>query len=822
MALTAAERSRRYRQKLNANPEKREEYLKKCRERSRKRKKVGDLTAREQRRKRKEWRELQRKCRANKHIIQREQRLLDDNTPPPSPGPVEAIAVLPPIPPRTAANLQTGRRKVAKRRSASYRKIKKLEDELEKVKKSKEKYKKRYTRMRHKENRQNETIVARKYGLSPISKMKHDIKGCHNVPESVKRQLVEHNALLTQMNKNYKDMTSEVHKQMISNLLTGKYLKKYRCQSTLRKKIKCFAKYKQTKRTKKNGYGLHRNIVQFFCRDDITTLTPGKKQTVTKGKIKKQKRLLNDNLKNLHKKYCEEFPNISFATFCRHRPFWIVRPKLSDRDSCLCRKHSNMQFMLDVLVREKILVETTVESLCALVTCNPNLKDCMMNTCNSCMNKDCVDNLDRIVEQKTVRVYTWKDEITEIIKDNKKKLIKKTVKIEQRKLLGILCRDFNSEFKKIFCPHVFKKNHQTEQRRKCLQQLAYDEAAVHMDFSENYLCRLSEEIQAMHFGSSHNQATLHTVVVYTEADLPKSYCTISSSKQHNAYAVWAHLVPILEILRMKGVDTVHFFSDGPSSQYKNKENLFLLNTFYKEMGFKYATWNFSESSHGKGAPDGVGAAVKRVADGLVSLGEDIPNAKVLFEKLSNRTSVTLFYIEENKITEIQEKLQLNKIPKIKGITSVRQIVSSGTIMQSRQFSCFCKKFPATCNCHQPQELKGFRQSSSPDTLLKNSASPEETRSREVIPSIEIGTWLVINYNGVLYPGIVTNLNNDQTEVNVLHAIGKNKYIWPTKKDCIWYTQEEIHCMTTAPKKITRRIWSFPQAEWLEYPRNDDE
>lgn len=39
------------------------------------------------------------------------------------------------------------------------------------------------------------------------------------------------------------------------------------------------------------------------------------------------------------------------------------------------------------------------------------------------------------------------------------------------------------------------------------------------------------------------------------------------------------------------------------------------------------TWNFTEAGHGKGAADGVGATVRRVADAAVAKGKDIDNIK---------------------------------------------------------------------------------------------------------------------------------------------------------------------------------------------------
>lgn len=45
------------------------------------------------------------------------------------------------------------------------------------------------------------------------------------------------------------------------------------------------------------------------------------------------------------------------------------------------------------------------------------------------------------------------------------------------------------------------------------------------------------------------------------------------------------------------------------------------------------SWNYYEAGHGKGAPDGIGGYLKRIADGLVARGTDIPNYEALVSAL---------------------------------------------------------------------------------------------------------------------------------------------------------------------------------------------
>ena len=80
-----------------------------------------------------------------------------------------------------------------------------------------------------------------------------------------------------------------------------------------------------------------------------------------------------------------------------------------------------------------------------------------------------------------------------------------------------------------------------------------------------------------------------------------------------------------------------YYSDGAASQYKNRKNFINLCNHESDVGIK-AEWHFSATSHGKGACDGVGGTVKRLA-ARASLqrpyDEQIMTPLQLFEWASN-------------------------------------------------------------------------------------------------------------------------------------------------------------------------------------------
>ncbi|KAJ8334000.1 hypothetical protein SKAU_G00413190 [Synaphobranchus kaupii] len=136
--------------------------------------------------------------------------------------------------------------------------------------------------------------------------------------------------------------------------------------------------------------------------------------------------------------------------------------------------------------------------------------------------------------------------------------------------------------------------------RELGRNLKHNESLLHIDFSENYSCKYSKEIQSVHFGGSHQQASLHTGVLYTAGEeAPRTFCSISPSRRHEPVAIWAHLDPVL----------------------------------------------------------------KRSADRIVAHGGDIPDAQSLYDKLKSLdTSAELFFVPERDIESKTEEVTLADVP----------------------------------------------------------------------------------------------------------------------------------------------------------------
>ncbi|KAL4720148.1 hypothetical protein ACJJTC_011325 [Scirpophaga incertulas] len=157
------------------------------------------------------------------------------------------------------------------------------------------------------------------------------------------------------------------------------------------------AKYRmQILRLKKNKVqrttdqvSIKEKIHSFLLDDENSRLTAGKKETITRRKVKKQIRLLNDTLLNLHKIFINKSGlKVSYETFRRHRPFWVIFPTAALRNTCLCSVCTNNDYIVYALHNAKILSYSKASLLAKSLCCGnePNVA-CLERKCSQCTDK---------------------------------------------------------------------------------------------------------------------------------------------------------------------------------------------------------------------------------------------------------------------------------------------------------------------------------------------------------------------------------------------------------------------------------------------------
>lgn len=583
--------------------------------------------------------------------------------------------------------------------------------------------KRRYKNLRQKCNRMKRRMLILKTQLDE----RHQIKTthCEDTPltktnsfleetlptisdsekEKVKKQLLLLNTITDSLKTEF-NKADPKEKKVLKKVATNEIANKHKLKSRITEILGLKGNIRLMKARNEVRKKYMKDIHDFFEREDVSRPSAGKNECITRNKDKVQKRYLLKPIYKLYKQYKAEGGEASLQTFYRFRPFYVVKPRLQDRNTCACIKHCNLSFKAISLKKLGLLQTSDIDELMGKVTCSKCFK-CMYSQCTECKDKKLAIDL-ALSENSQVQWLQWKIGTHTYTKISKEKTEEKQTKKYSKQIVkgtvSTLIKEFQDDLQK-FKTHYFNITHQYRSWKKCIENLDEDEAALICDFSENFSCKQSEEIQAVHFGGSRSQVTLHTCVLYRKDEKPQSICSISPSNEHSPGAIWAHLDPIMKLCIDNNIEKMHIFSDSPATQYRQKNNFFMFQKRLKEFGFQYATWNYFEASHGKGPADGVGGALKRRLDNHISHGNDITNAKEAYDYLKANSKVKVFYIKENDIQEMIKMIPDNIIP-IKGTMKLHQIVMDGKeTVKYKWLSCFdCEKY-ICCDCYYTEEHK---------------------------------------------------------------------------------------------------------------------
>ncbi|XP_077457188.1 uncharacterized protein LOC144087065 isoform X2 [Stigmatopora argus] len=743
---------RKCREKIKNDPGAYHKYLEKERERYQKRKAQGKipnihkLSEREQRQLRRKWKLNQRKQRSKKF-----QQLEEDlpSTPPPSPD-ADEFGEPQPGPSQPSTQKKAGRRKTQARDRKAYRTITKNNAQIKQYQTEIRKLKRKISRMQNAQqlsvNVISDSPASKAYSLLSSgnnNRIRKELTFCYAIKDDLKAKVLA--------SKKRQNERKAIHAAVV-----GPILQKYRLinkakddlqltRHGITRNVNCKSLLQHSRQTRNYDYSktVSGHVKKFFLEDINSTPAAGKKDTKTVHKDKRQKRYLNDTLQNLYVKFKAQNPDLklSYVGFTRRKPFYCVHPDVTGRDTVKCKQHANFELKALKLHNIGLLTSRNPSDLLSAATCSVERHDCMFRNCAVCkkyIKKIYRDGTDDIRQSKEQVLYhEWEKGVETRMTNNGPIDVVVIQKKEKSVTIAKLCDDLEKDLVALM-GHQYRIIHQYKELRLVKSRLSADACVLQIDFSENYGCKATTEIQAMHFGGSRRQITLHTAhATLAKEDGTKyiqCYCTISHDCRHNASSVWAHLDPVLSDLRSKGVKVLHVVSDGPTSQYKNKTNLQLMCLLpFSKYHFERVTWNFLETSHGKGPADGIGAAIKRVADRLVASGTDILSCTDLLNNMK-RSEVKIIEVNTKDINDVDNIVQNLQGETIQGTMLIHQvIVPRKGVLLHRKLSCFCK---TDCECHPPLRRLQVKE---PDTETKKIYKPAVTNAEKTKMNKRVGT-----------------------------------------------------------------------------------
>jgi len=124
------------------------------------------------------------------------------------------------------------------------------------------------------------------------------------VSSEIRKSLIFHHAVVDAIKARYKATKSERHKQMLAQMFCRGVVRRCRLEKYARS-VMGIRSRRCVKVTNKEGFdgntrerkcgaaavGMKEAVEDCYERDDVSRCTTGKKETKTKGKVKKQRRL---------------------------------------------------------------------------------------------------------------------------------------------------------------------------------------------------------------------------------------------------------------------------------------------------------------------------------------------------------------------------------------------------------------------------------------------------------------------------------------------------------------------------------------------------
>ena len=557
-------------------------------------------------------------------------------------------------------------------------------------------------------------------------------------------------------------------------------------------------------------------VLEFFGRNDNSQMMPGKKDAkiIEKGTPKIQKRILNDYLSNLYDKSVAEYPEdrLSFTSFCRMRPSNYLLANFTTRIVCLCTRHQNMALKLKSLKLLKI-VDTQ----------NPDVfvKQNTDADVDALIRKITETGEDKIVYDilKKVKVQTG----------NGVKEKMKLVREEENK--DVFVEIFKNEVAE-FRAYVNRIKNQYTQLRQLKDHLPDDDIIMQMDFAKDYHCRSQQEVQSAYWNPE--QVTIHPMVFYYKKEsslLHKSIVAMSDEPKHDAGTVFAILKKVIPFIKSEvgAFNQIHYWTDSPMSQYRNKTIFNVVSRHEETFGAK-AVWNYFEAGHGKGPCDGIGGTSKRLADEAVKQEkvsiQDASDFMKWAEENQLGSAIKFLFVDKKNAAESRAFLmaQSENLKPVKGTMKTHSVFSPAVNeIWAREVSCYClncfdKTFQLLFLCEGWKEHCLSREAVSRATKIKAlpaaqlQSQPDARRNKDTDAKESVSlkeedfVAAVYSEDCQVYIGKVLEVDEDDILISFMHhgnsnPLDSNSVLkWPDS-DEVWINRDDVLCLIPEPVSL---------------------
>ena len=321
-------------------------------------------------------------------------------------------------------------------------------------------------------------------------------------------------------------------------------------------------------------------IREFYYQEDISRMMPGAGDFITVKIDGVKERLrryhLRYRLVDIHRKFLEHYApiTISFSKFAKLRPQnCIMMNSKGCHNVCTCQACENPRLKIktsllgDVEALKEIVGECSdmeCEEILERFCCDIEDEECMLagKNCDDCFDTvtNMVEKIQDVLNSMEIQHLTYAQWL------NTDYSTQQTVTEEVETFLKNFATTL-FDLKK----HYFFQKHQSAMFQYLKKNLPDGHVLVLFDFSENYVFKTQDSVQASYF--INRQCSLFPVCIYTNlSDKPQSLAFVTPSNNHDTTAVWTFTKRINEFLDAQESTAsrtmMEYFSDGAPAHFK--------------------------------------------------------------------------------------------------------------------------------------------------------------------------------------------------------------------------------------------------------------
>ena len=393
------------------------------------------------------------------------------------------------------------------------------------------------------------------------------------------------------------------------------------------------------------------------------------------------------------------------------------------------------------------------------------------------------------------------DEVTYKMWDSTDRTEMKTVVSSLEEFYDVLCEKIDD-----LTTHSFIAKSQGSYLKLLKETLDDETAIVTLDFAENYQYVYQHEVQSYHWCKKY--CSLHPVVLYIKVDGQLecvSMCVLSDDLKHDTVFVHKVMEIAAEYCKTNHphIKKFEYFSDGCAEQYKNFKHFMNICRHSEDFDMEVVAWNFFATSHGKGACDGIGGTVKRLAR-LESLRRDGKNGKEFIDSFPKFYQ----YCVDNIKNIVFHKITAFDLEQARPVMNARY-EHGDTVPGTRSFHQF---IPSDVNVISYKRL-------SCDAF---NAGSRNFSSLPVRRSYSVGRYVAAVYDLDWYIGLIEEQESpDEYLISYMHP--KNPRVnlnWPSRPDRLLTPTAHILCEIEVPaySSTTARVYHLKESDHTEITR----